>query len=195
FEGAGAISTWRIELPEVRQFDYRTITDVELELRYTALYDGVLRSAASDAVEAAVESVIAAGNEGGFYLLLSATKDFPTEWERLLRPAEGEEGGPLALPIVAERFPYVLRSRGIEVDEVRMVFVAGENAISLPEPVPLTIPVPDTEPGDVSFVAAPDLLEATVPPPIPPEPPEPPPPPFPVTFPVAMNNSTGPWSL
>src|SRR5690606_38119661 len=76
FEGAGAISTWRIELPEVRQFDYRTITDVELELRYTALYDGVLRSAASDAVEAAVESVIAAGNEGGFYLLLSATKDF-----------------------------------------------------------------------------------------------------------------------
>jgi hypothetical protein len=193
FEGTGAISTWRIELPEVRQFDYRTITDVELELRYTARDGGsTLRGAATAAVRSAIQAVIAAGNEGGFYLLLSATKDFATGWERLLRPAEGEEGEPLAIPIVAERFPYVLRERGIEVDEVRMVFVAGENALSLPEPVPLTIPVPGAEPGGVSFVSAPDLLETTVPPPIPPEPPELP---FPVAFPVVLSSTTGPWSL
>ena len=39
FEGAGAISTWKIELStvkELRQFDYSTISDVILHLNYTA---------------------------------------------------------------------------------------------------------------------------------------------------------------
>jgi len=37
FEGAGAISRWRLELPgSVPQFDYDTISDVILHLRYTA---------------------------------------------------------------------------------------------------------------------------------------------------------------
>ena len=37
FEGAGAVSTWRLELPaRFRQFDYDTISDVILHVRYTA---------------------------------------------------------------------------------------------------------------------------------------------------------------
>ncbi|RDW68823.1 uncharacterized protein DSM5745_08583 [Aspergillus mulundensis] len=41
FEGAGAISTWRISLPkELRQFDYRTISDVVLHLKYTGFGGG-----------------------------------------------------------------------------------------------------------------------------------------------------------
>ena len=41
FEGAGAVSKWRIELPEkFRQFDYSTISDVVLHLRYTAVDGG-----------------------------------------------------------------------------------------------------------------------------------------------------------
>ena len=37
FEGAGAISTWSLELPaDFRSFDYNTISDVILHLRYTA---------------------------------------------------------------------------------------------------------------------------------------------------------------
>ena len=36
FEGAGAISTWRLEFPAaLRQFDYDTITDVIIQLRCT----------------------------------------------------------------------------------------------------------------------------------------------------------------
>ena len=43
FEGAGVISTWRIELPTAfRQFDYETISDVILHLRYTAREGGEL---------------------------------------------------------------------------------------------------------------------------------------------------------
>jgi len=41
FEGAGALSQWRIELPErLRQFDYCTISDVVMQLRYTAVDGG-----------------------------------------------------------------------------------------------------------------------------------------------------------
>ncbi|KAI0804091.1 hypothetical protein GGR55DRAFT_681964 [Xylaria sp. FL0064] len=41
FEGAGDISTWQIKLPPTfRQFDYRTISDVVLQLRYTAMDAG-----------------------------------------------------------------------------------------------------------------------------------------------------------
>ena len=37
FEGAGAISNWRFAMPGTfRPFDYSTITDVVLHLRYTA---------------------------------------------------------------------------------------------------------------------------------------------------------------
>ena len=44
FEGAGAISTWRIELPtDIPQFDFETISDVVLHLRYTAREAGHLR--------------------------------------------------------------------------------------------------------------------------------------------------------
>ena len=36
FEGAGAISTWNLSLPgQLRAFDYSTISDVILHLRYT----------------------------------------------------------------------------------------------------------------------------------------------------------------
>jgi hypothetical protein len=47
-EGAGAISKWRIELPDTfREFDYDSITDVVMHLRYTALDGGdKLRSVA-----------------------------------------------------------------------------------------------------------------------------------------------------
>ena len=37
FEGAGAISTWRLELPQaIRLFDYNTIADVVIHLSYNA---------------------------------------------------------------------------------------------------------------------------------------------------------------
>ena len=36
FEGAGLTSKWRLELPAFRQFDYRTLSDAIMHIRYTA---------------------------------------------------------------------------------------------------------------------------------------------------------------
>lgn len=54
FEGAGAISRWRIELPlELKAFDLDSISDVVLQLRYTARDGGAaLRTAALDSLVA-----------------------------------------------------------------------------------------------------------------------------------------------
>src|ERR1043166_1633338 len=41
FEGTGAISSWRLELPtEAHQFDYNTIADVIVHVKYTAREGG-----------------------------------------------------------------------------------------------------------------------------------------------------------
>src|SRR5262249_7576518 len=62
FEGAGAISSWTLQLPNAfRQFDYQTITDVILHISYTAEQDGVLRENVEKqnaALEGAILSVL-----------------------------------------------------------------------------------------------------------------------------------------
>ena len=37
FEGAGAISTWNLELPRLKQFDYKSISDVIIHMSYMAV--------------------------------------------------------------------------------------------------------------------------------------------------------------
>ncbi|KAK4163970.1 hypothetical protein QBC43DRAFT_300668 [Cladorrhinum sp. PSN259] len=66
FEGAGLVSTWRLDLPTaMRQFDYHTIADVVLQVRYTARNGGAgLRAAASDSVRQLLRDVKMAGGLG-----------------------------------------------------------------------------------------------------------------------------------
>lgn len=93
FERAGAISTWRLSLPnEFRVFDYGTISDVILHLSYTAREGG-------DALRSTVETHI--GNEinrwldevaeegQGLFRLVSLKHEFSSQLHHLLFPAEG----------------------------------------------------------------------------------------------------------
>ena len=68
FEGAGAIGTWTIGLPQQQNaFDLHTVTDVILHLRYTAIPP----SGAAHAV-AALDR----------YCLLDLRREFPDAWHR-----------------------------------------------------------------------------------------------------------------
>lgn len=75
FEGAGAESTWKLELPaDFRQFDYDTISDVILHPRYTARQGGAeLRRKAVEHINEFVGEV----NAAGLALLFSLKHDFP----------------------------------------------------------------------------------------------------------------------
>ena len=108
FEGAGAVSKWRIELPEkFRQFDYDTISDVVLHLRYTAVDGGdKLKQAAADFVQQYVRDVEERSREEGLFAFFDLKHDFASEWHRAARPAEGETERLIPLGQINERLPY-----------------------------------------------------------------------------------------
>ena len=80
FENSGVISEWQLELPaDVRQFDYDTISDVILHLRYTAREGGnLLKSGAVTALKTAIDEAQMAGS----VRLFSIRHEFPSEWAK-----------------------------------------------------------------------------------------------------------------
>src|SRR4029453_1367292 len=82
FERCGAVSRWRFELPrQFRSFDYGSITDLVLHLRYTARDGGeTLRAAAAGNLRALLRQ---ASEAGSLVRTLSLRRDFPSEWHRL----------------------------------------------------------------------------------------------------------------
>lgn len=80
FEGAGAESTWKLELlAAFRQFDYNTISDVILHFRYTARQGGTqLRGKAVEHIQ----DLVGEANSAGLALLFSLKSDFSSEWHR-----------------------------------------------------------------------------------------------------------------
>ncbi|MDG5816449.1 neuraminidase-like domain-containing protein [Chitinispirillales bacterium ANBcel5] len=82
FEGAGAISEWRLELPEeFRQFDYNTISDVIVTVDYTA------REASSPQFITTVTNYLKNCLEDNMYdvpHLISLKNSFPAQLEGIL---------------------------------------------------------------------------------------------------------------
>lgn len=106
FEGSGAVSSWRLELPaELPQFDHDTISDVVLHVRYTAREGGApLRTAAV----AHVKKKVAEASATGSVRLLSVRHEFPTEWARFTAVALDAQTleAPLTLTLREEHYPF-----------------------------------------------------------------------------------------
>jgi hypothetical protein len=107
FEGSGAVSEWQLELPaDIRQFDYDTISDVIIHLRYTAREGGaVLRSAAVGNLGARIEEAQAAGS----VRFISVRHEFPTEWAKF--KSAPSSGTPPLRPLLSidlreEHYPF-----------------------------------------------------------------------------------------
>lgn len=107
FEGAGAISQWHLQMPSgVTPFDYSTISDVILHLKYTARDGGdALRSDAATSLQTRVNSMLVSLKDTGLMRLFSARHEFPTEWYAFLNPAAGTDQV-LTLNLTRDRFPY-----------------------------------------------------------------------------------------
>jgi hypothetical protein len=80
FELHGAISEWQLDLPkDVRGFDYSTIADVILHIRYTARPGGgMLENGAVANLTEAIQQAQASGS----VRLFSVRHEFPSEWAR-----------------------------------------------------------------------------------------------------------------
>jgi hypothetical protein len=121
FEGSGAISKWRLELPanpsagEPQQFDYDTISDVVIHLQYTARDGGsTLRQAALNHFKEAVNK----GSASGMMRLFSVRHEFPTEWAKFLNQKPGDKCYELALTLCPEHYPFWSQGRLNNIVEV-----------------------------------------------------------------------------
>src|SRR5260370_10363934 len=103
FEGAGAISTWTLSLPaQLRAFDYMTISDVILHIRYNARNAGnPLRSQATKELLAMLDTVAQAGQA----LMFCLRFDFPSQWYAFVTGTAN-----FALELSNDLFPYMVRS-------------------------------------------------------------------------------------
>jgi hypothetical protein len=121
FEGAGAIGTWKLELtaaPELRQFDYDSISDVVMHMRYTAREDaGLFKTSAVDYIK----SVIAAVSEQfPFQRLFNLKHEFPTEWYAFFNPAGATPNKQLVLRLKPEHFPFMAVDKTVEIEKVTL---------------------------------------------------------------------------
>ena len=109
-EHYGVIGEWEIQLPadpsrgEPTAFDYQTITDVVLSIRYTARDGGErLRRAAM----AALVAMLAEANAAGAGRLFSIRHDFPDNWARFTAvPATAAAFAPLELTLEERHYPF-----------------------------------------------------------------------------------------
>ena len=112
FEGTGAISTWNLSLPaQVRSFDYLTISDLILHIRYTARDAGdPLRSAATSSLTGMLKQ---AGTSGQA-LLFNLRYDFPTEWSAFV-----DGTGDFTVTLATSFFPYAVQAAaGLTIDSL-----------------------------------------------------------------------------
>ncbi len=110
FEGAGAISKWKIELPnDIPQFDFETISDVVLHIRYTCREAGHLTAAATGHIK---EDILQAP-DGGLLQLFNIKHDFPNEWN-LFKTAINNAERKLTLNMDKNNFPYWTKPLGME---------------------------------------------------------------------------------
>ena len=119
FEGAGAESTWRFDLPrDFRSFDYNTITDVILHVRYTAREGGgQLRDGAVENIGSLVGDVISSD----LALLLSLPHDFPSEWHQFTSGSAN-----FTTMVKREYFPYFTQGKGITINAIKLYTVNDE---------------------------------------------------------------------
>jgi hypothetical protein len=103
FDGAAAVSTWTLSLPaQLRPFDYMTIANVILHVRYTAREAGNPLGA-----QATKELLIqfAAAGQSTQALMFNLRYDFPTEWSAFVNGTTG-----FSVTLLKDNFPYMVQS-------------------------------------------------------------------------------------
>ena len=115
FKGAGAISSWALDLPRtIRPFDYATISDVVVHLSYTAKDDGAYRAVVEG--ESEEPGTVDAMLEDGAVRILSLRRDFPTEFHRVM-VAPSPEGG-TTISVAKHHFPFWLSARRLGISRI-----------------------------------------------------------------------------
>lgn len=127
FELYGAASTWTLELPGqgadgIRTFDYDTISDVILTIRFTAREGGAtLRKKTTEVLQDLIQGEH--DEPVGNMRLFSLRHEFPAQWAQLIN-APGDKA-PVNLTFEKEMFPYWSGSPNTEPQITQVDFYAA----------------------------------------------------------------------
>jgi Tc toxin complex TcA C-terminal TcB-binding domain len=92
FEGAGAVSSWKLSLPKnFRPFDYDSISDVILHVDYSAKEDGAFRDSVETSMAAIQNQVLTYFKDVKLFRSFSLRHEFPTEFNRLVTSPKDTE--------------------------------------------------------------------------------------------------------
>jgi hypothetical protein len=133
FEGAGAISRWRLTLPDpdgFPPFDYRSISDVLLRMSYTAEHDGVLAAHVQQENAALAGTLANAFDTSGLQRVISLRQEHAAVFQRLVAAPAGTA---VDLDIGPRHFPMFVQGRDLEVTDFRVAVVTrnGVGALEL----------------------------------------------------------------
>jgi Tc toxin complex TcA C-terminal TcB-binding domain/Neuraminidase-like domain len=139
FEGAGAISQWSLELfndnssnfgKDLRQFDYSTITDAILHIKYTAREDA---GAFKNGAIANLKEQIDAAQIIGSVRLFSLRHEFPTEWAKFksVKIEGATTTAPLTLNLRSEHYPFWSQGRLEAVKQMDLFAKTAKNTVDI----------------------------------------------------------------
>ena len=129
FERAGVISSWKLNLPrpDLAQFDFTTISDVLIQVNYTARDGGqAYRSEVEDRLVASLNSIIA--DNQGFPLLISLKNQFPDDWARMIQ-ADAAVAQTITFTIEPTHLPYFLRKRVSTIKSLKLLAIPKNDAM------------------------------------------------------------------
>jgi hypothetical protein len=122
FEGAGAESTWRLEIPSrIPQFDLESVSDVVLHVRYTCREAGALAGPASEYVATEVLT-----GPASLERLFSLRYDFGDAW-RAFTSAANDASRRLEVSLTQDHFPYWVSRLGMD-DQLVATFAVTDQA-------------------------------------------------------------------
>lgn len=149
FEGAGAISQWSLELfndnspdfgKSLRQFDYSTISDAILHIKYTA------RENAGAFKNGAIDHLREYFSEDGTtpsLRMFNLRQEFPSQWYRFLNPTNPADRNNFELEIIPSLFPIRDTGKTLKVNTIWLLARCTNSAAYtivmthlLPEPPP-----------------------------------------------------------
>jgi hypothetical protein len=135
FEGAGCLSTWLLELPpRLRQFDYATMTDVVLHMRYTAVNGGdALKGPAADHTVSTLQTASALMAEQGVSVLYDVKSDFATEWHKAVAAGDANQVAKIRLSGLDRRPPIYTAGMKVDPTQISLLCDADMATTSLVE--------------------------------------------------------------
>ncbi|KAH7138743.1 hypothetical protein B0J11DRAFT_515202 [Dendryphion nanum] len=168
FERYGAVSSWKLDIPmEFKQFDHGSITDVVIQLQYTAREGGdALKAKVVEELKAsALAAISLAESQNGLARMIDLRHEQSDAWHRFVRPLGPTGPQRLILNLATNRFPYLLAAASaisIQTVELFVQIDPAFNRTHNPDTLKFYIHEDGSEPADPDLITLAPWKNATV---------------------------------